>query len=492
MQRAPRGREAKSSTSVPSRATAWARTPANAGRTSPPEARARSAPPQARAKPHTARCSSVAPVRHHRRESRHEPGQHSVSRRSRARTPPRRYASRAATSSAVGPISTSPSMTPRQVNAEKRERRIRHGIDERAHQPPRAPPDAGRRRETARCAGPGRRPRHRHTIRPGARAEDRVTASVTPRECSRRSARAPTSRLRTPQPVAILAPAPRLPRVRCATAAKSTTPVRGECRPAIPRACGLQRADRPPGVQAPSPALRSPGRGARARPGDQLGRLGGDDHLPTPLVAIARARNRRTARPPPPRTDGPSTTPARSRYPRGAPPSCGRSGGREVGSRSSTHTVRCGCDGRAHAPPRAPGCRHRRPRGRTAQRGSFAGPRTHHCQACASSSAASVASPARCSTPGCSPRGTTCGRWRATRARSSACQPALAGRPRRSGVRSKSAVARPGSRKVRGNTLTGEGLPHALDGIEVAYYLVHSMEGPPPGALTPDQPLPRA
>jgi uncharacterized protein YbjT (DUF2867 family) len=35
---------------------------------------------------------------------------------------------------------------------------------------------------------------------------------------------------------------------------------------------------------------------------------------------------------------------------------------------------------------------------------------------------------------------------------------------------------------VRGDTLTGEGLEQALDGIEVAYYLVHSMESPPPGA----------
>jgi uncharacterized protein YbjT (DUF2867 family) len=34
---------------------------------------------------------------------------------------------------------------------------------------------------------------------------------------------------------------------------------------------------------------------------------------------------------------------------------------------------------------------------------------------------------------------------------------------------------------VRGDVLTGEGLAQALDGIEVAYYLVHSMESPPAG-----------
>lgn len=35
---------------------------------------------------------------------------------------------------------------------------------------------------------------------------------------------------------------------------------------------------------------------------------------------------------------------------------------------------------------------------------------------------------------------------------------------------------------VRGDVLTGEGLERALQGVEVAYYLVHSMESPPPGS----------
>jgi uncharacterized protein YbjT (DUF2867 family) len=52
---------------------------------------------------------------------------------------------------------------------------------------------------------------------------------------------------------------------------------------------------------------------------------------------------------------------------------------------------------------------------------------------------------------------------------------------------------------VRGDVLTGEGLAHALDGIDVAYYLIHSMESPsspahskgePPGPLGDQQSSP--
>jgi uncharacterized protein YbjT (DUF2867 family) len=39
---------------------------------------------------------------------------------------------------------------------------------------------------------------------------------------------------------------------------------------------------------------------------------------------------------------------------------------------------------------------------------------------------------------------------------------------------------------VRGDVLTGQGLDRALDGVEVAYYLIHSMEGPAGGAF-PEQ-----
>src|ERR1039458_4890454 len=35
---------------------------------------------------------------------------------------------------------------------------------------------------------------------------------------------------------------------------------------------------------------------------------------------------------------------------------------------------------------------------------------------------------------------------------------------------------------IRGDALTGEGLERALDGVEVAYYLIHSMEPMEPAA----------
>ncbi len=38
---------------------------------------------------------------------------------------------------------------------------------------------------------------------------------------------------------------------------------------------------------------------------------------------------------------------------------------------------------------------------------------------------------------------------------------------------------------VRGDVLTGEGLARALEGVEVAYYLIHSMESAPMGAASP-------
>ena len=39
---------------------------------------------------------------------------------------------------------------------------------------------------------------------------------------------------------------------------------------------------------------------------------------------------------------------------------------------------------------------------------------------------------------------------------------------------------------VRGDVLSGEGLDEALDGVDVAYYLIHSMEGAAGGAF-PEQ-----
>jgi uncharacterized protein YbjT (DUF2867 family) len=45
-----------------------------------------------------------------------------------------------------------------------------------------------------------------------------------------------------------------------------------------------------------------------------------------------------------------------------------------------------------------------------------------------------------------------------------------------------SLVGAPEIEVVRGDVLTGEGLARALEGAEVAYYLIHSMEGGPTGA----------
>lgn len=58
-------------------------------------------------------------------------------------------------------------------------------------------------------------------------------------------------------------------------------------------------------------------------------------------------------------------------------------------------------------------------------------------------------------------------------------------------ARSRERVARAGVRLddlVLGDAVTGAGLDRALDGIDVAYYLIHSMEGPAGGAF-PEQEL---
>jgi uncharacterized protein YbjT (DUF2867 family) len=56
-------------------------------------------------------------------------------------------------------------------------------------------------------------------------------------------------------------------------------------------------------------------------------------------------------------------------------------------------------------------------------------------------------------------------------------------------ARSRERVARAGVRPddlVLGDAVTGQGLDRALDGVDVAYYLIHSMEGPAGGAF-PEQ-----
>jgi uncharacterized protein YbjT (DUF2867 family) len=66
---------------------------------------------------------------------------------------------------------------------------------------------------------------------------------------------------------------------------------------------------------------------------------------------------------------------------------------------------------------------------------------------------------------------------------------AKAGHDVRGFARSRERVARAGvlvDELVLGDALTGAGLDRALDGVEVAYYLIHSMEGPAGGAF-PEQ-----
>jgi uncharacterized protein YbjT (DUF2867 family) len=67
--------------------------------------------------------------------------------------------------------------------------------------------------------------------------------------------------------------------------------------------------------------------------------------------------------------------------------------------------------------------------------------------------------------------------------------PRLAGHELRGFARSRERVVRAGVRLddlVLGDAVTGAGLDRALDGIDVAYYLIHSMEGPAGGAF-PEQ-----
>ena len=69
--------------------------------------------------------------------------------------------------------------------------------------------------------------------------------------------------------------------------------------------------------------------------------------------------------------------------------------------------------------------------------------------------------------------------------------PALAAHDLRGFARSRERVAGTGvqlDELVIGDALTGAGLDRAMDGVEVAYYLIHSMEGAAGGAF-PEQEL---
>src|SRR4051794_9773037 len=70
-----------------------------------------------------------------------------------------------------------------------------------------------------------------------------------------------------------------------------------------------------------------------------------------------------------------------------------------------------------------------------------------------------------------------------------ALAPELDGHELRGFARSRARVEAAGVRLddvVLGDALTGAGLDRALDGVDVAYYLIHSMEGPA-GAGFPEQ-----
>ena len=132
----------KSSTSVPSRPTAWARTPAGPRRTSPgPSAGTKRAASRTSRRRLTACASSVRPVRHQRRMTRAVPGQRRVARRStcggrqqRGRADQHLAGDRA-----------------REVHAEERQRRVGHRVDLAAHELG-AQRGAGTRRGTGRSA----------------------------------------------------------------------------------------------------------------------------------------------------------------------------------------------------------------------------------------------------------------------------------------------------------------------------------------------------
>ena len=51
------------------------------------------------------------------------------------------------------------------------------------------------------------------------------------------------------------------------------------------------------------------------------------------------------------------------------------------------------------------------------------------------------------------------------------------------GLTRQSSASVPGVELVTGDAVSGEGLERALDGVEVAYYLIHSMEPSPDGAF---------
>ena len=308
-------------------------------------ARARSARRRART-PSAARRGAARsrPVRHQRASIRHVPGQASVSSRSRRRTRREAVGVARARHQRGRPDQHLAVDVLGQVDAEERQRRVGHGVDQRAHELRGArAPAAGRRRGRARSAGRGRRPRRP----PGGRPRRRRRRSRGRPRSRRARARAAASARPTLDALDLAAGgdgAARLEHVARrsarATARKSTMPVSGECSPAIPRACGSSCCDA--GGVDPAQAGHAVGPAAPLELVEPRRARRGRSRRSPSRSARSRcraARSTRTSRARPRRTAAPSASRARSRRPRGSRPSCGRSGALPTSvSRSSTHT----------------------------------------------------------------------------------------------------------------------------------------------------------
>ena len=229
-------------------------------------------------------------------------------------------------------------MRPGQVAAEEREVGIRDRVDAGPHEV--APLGAQAQVAAAKRDDPrlgGRPGRDRQPVGPGARAADHEPGSVVPRSCSTAMPSPRTCRRRTPAPVTTR-PAGQLDVGgigRRRRAAKSTTPVSGECRAATPRACGSISRD----LIGPDPAqaghLVLPAAALELVEPGSSDLVGGDDQLAARGAPRSRARrSRRRAAARPRRRAAPSASRARSRCRRGSRRWSGRSGGPPAGPRA--------------------------------------------------------------------------------------------------------------------------------------------------------------
>ena len=265
----------KSSTSRPSRSTAWARMPDGPGSTSAGSSsgtKRRSSVTNARL---LAACrSSVSPVRQKRPASRQVPGQARFEARSRQRTPAEPVGVASADHQRRGAEQDLAVDRPGQVPAEERQVGIGDRVDAGAHQlaPLGAQPQVGAAegddpRLGRRAGGDG------EPVAPGSRAADHEAGlGRRRRACWTATAPGRGARPRTSQPVTIAPPAASTSAAKAvATRAKSTTPVAGECRAATPRACGsISAISSAPTRRRPGTSLARPRRSSSSSRG-QLG-----------------------------------------------------------------------------------------------------------------------------------------------------------------------------------------------------------------------------